>query len=173
MSLSGIGKQTCSVARTVSLIGDPWTLMLLRELFLGSRRFDEFQAYTEASPHLLSVRLRSLVDAGIVETRAYQQRPPRYEYHLTEKGIALWPVITALREWGDRWNRLPGPAPVRVTHRDCGGATRTTHACARCGEDVDARSVSLALSREARAERAARAPARVRAGRRGDPRADK
>ena len=166
MSLEGIGRQTCSVARTVSLIGDPWTLMLLRELFLGSRRFDEFQAYTEASPHLLSVRLRALVDAGIVEMRPYQERPLRHEYHLTEKGIALWPVITALREWGDRWNKLPGPAPVKVTHRDCGGVTRVKHECTSCGEDVDPRAVNVALSREARSERESRAPARVQPRRR-------
>ena len=162
MSLSEIGRQTCSVARTVSVIGDPWTLMLLRELFLGSRRFDEFQAYTEASPHLLSVRLRGLVESGIVEMRPYQERPLRHEYHLTEKGIALWPVITALREWGDRWNQAPGAAPVKVTHRDCGGATRVKHACTACGKEVDARGVNVALSRQARSERAARAPARTR-----------
>jgi DNA-binding HxlR family transcriptional regulator len=164
MPLSGIGRQTCSVARTIHLIGDPWTLMLLRELFLGSRRFDEFQAYTEASPHLLSVRLRGLVDAGIVEMRAYQERPVRYEYHLTDKGVALWPVITALREWGDRWNKLPGAAPVRVTHRGCGGVTRMKHECSACGQDVDPHGVSVTLSREARRERQARAhkPTRTR-----------
>jgi len=162
MPLSGIGKQTCSVARTVSLVGDPWTLMLLRELFLGSHRFDEFQAYTEASPHLLSVRLRELVEAEIVEMRAYQERPLRHEYHLTEKGIALWPVITALREWGDRWNRLPGSPPVRITHRDCGGVTQMKHECKACGEAVDPRAVNVAFSREARGERQARAPTRKR-----------
>ena len=124
MPLSGIGKQHCSVARTVGLIGDPWTLMVLRELFLGSRRFDQFQVYTGASPHLLSVRLRSLLEAQIVERHAYQERPVRYEYRLTDKGIALWPVITAMREWGDRWNGVAGTAPARITHKDCGGATR-------------------------------------------------
>lgn len=162
MSLEAIGRQTCSVARAVSAIGDPWTLMLLRELFLGSRRFDEFQAYTEASPHLLSVRLRALVDEGIVEMRPYQARPLRHEYHLSEKGIALWPVITALREWGDRWNRSPGAAPVKVTHRDCGGATRVKHECTACGKEVDARAVNVVFSRVAGRERQARAPARTR-----------
>lgn len=153
MAVSGISKQSCSVARTVGLIGDPWTLMVLRELFLGSRRFDEFQAYTGASPHLLSQRLRGLVEAQIVERRAYQQKPLRHEYHLTAKGLALWPVITALREWGDRWNAAPGRAPVRVTHKDCGGATHMRHECLACGETVDAHKVVVTLSRTAKAER--------------------
>lgn len=163
MPLSGIGQQTCSVARTIGLIGDPWTLMLLRELFLGSRRFDQFQVYTGGSPHLLSVRLRGLVEAGIVERRAYQQKPVRYEYHLTEKGIALWPVITAMREWGDRWNGVKGVAPAKITHKHCGGTTRVRHECASCGETVDPRGVAVALSRAATAERRALAERGTRA----------
>lgn len=163
MPLSGIGKQTCSVARTVGLIGDPWTLMVLRELFLGSRRFDEFQVYTGASPHLLSVRLRGLVDTQIVERRAYQQKPLRYEYHLTEKGIALWPVITAMREWGDRWNSVKGAAPAKITHKQCGGTTRVRHECESCGETVDPRGVAVAFSRAATSERRALAERGTRA----------
>lgn len=157
MPVSGIGKQTCSVARTVGLIGDPWTLMILRDLFLGSRRFDEFQIYTGASPHLLSVRLRRMADDGLIVARAYQDNPPRHEYHLTEKGIALWPVITAMREWGDRWNRAPGAPPVKVTHRGCGGLTHIHHSCEACGEEVDARALEVVLSTKAKAERRAMA----------------
>ena len=155
MPVSGIGKQTCSVARTVGLIGDPWTLMILRELFLGSRRFDEFQVYTGASPHLLSVRLRKMADDGLIEARAYQDKPVRHEYHLTEKGIALWPVITAMREWGDRWNRAPGAPPVRVTHRGCGGLTHVHHSCQDCGAELDPRGLDVKLSARARTERRA------------------
>ena len=153
MPLSGIGKQHCSVARTVDLVGDPWTLMVLRELFLGSRRFDDFELYTGASPHLLSLRLRGLVESGIVERRAYQEKPVRYEYHLTEKGVDLWPVMAALREWGDRWNRVPGAPPARITHRGCGGATKIHQTCADCGKEVGPRGVEVVFSRKARAER--------------------
>lgn len=163
MSISEIGLQVCSVARAVSLIGDPWTLMLLRELFLGSRRFDEFQRHTGAPPHLISQRLRRLLDAGVIERRPYQERPLRHEYALTDKGVALWPVLSALREWGDRWQRESGGVPVRVLHRGCGGVARLHHRCERCGETLDAHAVEVKLSPRARADRQAqgarRAPA--------------
>lgn len=154
MPVSAIAAQACSVARTVALIGDPWSLLLLRELFLGSRRFDEFQRHTGAAPHLLSLRLRRLQAAGIVEARPYQQHPPRREYHLTDKGVALWPVMSALRQWGDRWQHDGGPLPVRVLHQGCGGVLRLEQRCSRCGEAVNPRQVDLRLSRRADTERA-------------------
>src|SRR5688572_10462993 len=98
--------------------------MVVRELFLGSRRFDEFLAQTGISPHLLSVRLRELESAGIVERRAYQARPVRHDYRLTPKGVDLWGVVTALRDWGDRWGEWPHGAPVQVRHTACGHIAR-------------------------------------------------
>lgn len=158
MPISTIGHQTCSVARAVSEVGDPWVLMIVRELFLGSRRFDDFQAYTGASPPLLTERLRALEQSGIVERTRYQERPPRYEYHLSEKGLALWPVISALREWGDRWHREPGGAPLRLHHRGCAKHVALKLSCADCGQDVGLRDVEFKLSPKAKAERAAARP---------------
>jgi DNA-binding HxlR family transcriptional regulator len=173
MPLSDIADQTCSVARALSVVGDAWTLMVVRELFLGSRRFDEFQTYTGASPHLLSQRLRALEASGVVERSAYQQRPLRHEYRLTEKGVSLWPLIVALREWGDRWegaHRRETP-PVRMTHRDCQGSIRARHVCEVCAAEVPPQEVKVVMSRAAvSARRAARAerkaPRRVRPAKR-------
>lgn len=163
MPLSTIGDQTCSVARAVAEVGDPWVLMIVRELFLGSRRFDEFLAYTSASPPLLTARLRELEAAGIVERTRYQDRPPRYEYRLSEKGQALWPVISALREWGDRWHRQAGAAPLRVQHRGCGKHAALQMVCEDCGQAVGPREVEATLSTAAqRARREVREAAKRR-----------
>lgn len=155
MGIPDIGKQTCSVAHAVGLVGDPWTLMILRELFLGSRRFDELQTYTGISPHLLSLRLRNLAAAGILERRAYQERPRRYEYRFTAKGLDLWPIVNALREWGDRWARWPKGPPLKVRHRQCGKIAALKAVCSACGEPVRPRDVELEMSPAALAERAA------------------
>lgn len=164
MPISAIGDQTCSVARAIGLVGDPWTLLLVRELFLGSRRFDEFQTYTGISPHLLSVRMKGLEDAGIVERRAYQERPVRHEYRLTEMGVGLWTVISALREWGDRWSGSPGATPLKVRHQGCGGTARIKVTCDACEQDLGPRDVDLKMSRAATAER--KAAPEIRAHRR-------
>lgn len=153
MPISDIGKQTCAVARGISVVGDSWTLMVLRELFLGSHRFDELEAQTGISPHLLSVRMRALVDADIVERRPYQQRPPRYEYRLTAKGLDLWPVIMALRAWGDRWHEWPEGKPVRLRHQACGKRSEPRLVCGACGEPMGPRDVTLEMSPSAAAER--------------------
>ena len=163
MPLSTLGDQHCSVARAVAEVGDPWVLMIVRELFLGSRRFDEFLAYTSASPPLLTERLRALEAAGIVERTRYQERPPRYEYRLSEKGLALWPVVSALREWGDRWHRDRAAAPLRLTHRACGQHAPMKLVCGACGEDVGPRDVDVKLSASATRERRAARDARKRA----------
>jgi DNA-binding HxlR family transcriptional regulator len=162
MPLSTLGDQTCSVARAVAEVGDPWVLMIVRELFLGSRRFDEFLAYTSASPPLLTERLRALERAGIVERTPYQERPVRYEYRLSEKGMALWPVISALREWGDRWHREPGGAPLRLHHRGCGKHVALKLTCVECGAEVGPRDVDVKLSAAATRERRSARTARKR-----------
>ena len=100
MRASELAEMTCTVARSISAIGDPWTLMIMKELFLGQRRFDDIQTYTGISPHLLSVRMKRLERQGIVQRRAYQQHPARYEYLLTEKGIDIWPILIAFKDIG-------------------------------------------------------------------------
>ena len=96
------GPRVCSVARTLEVVGDRWSLLVIREAFLGNHRFDAIQRRTGAPRDILAARLRKLVETGVLERRRYQERPPRDEYHLTAAGRELHPVITALRQWGDR-----------------------------------------------------------------------
>jgi len=92
----------CSVAQGLELIGEWWTLLIIRDTFMGVRRFDDFQRRLGISRNVLNQRLTRLVDEGILRKVPYQDRPVRYDYRLTEKGIDLWPVITAIRQWGDK-----------------------------------------------------------------------
>jgi len=92
----------CPVARTLSLVGDRWTLLILRDCFLGKSRFEQFVTSTGATRHLISDRLKRLVEAGILEKTAYSERPKRFEYVLTEKGHEFAPALMAFRDWGKR-----------------------------------------------------------------------
>src|SRR4029453_13317045 len=94
---------TCSVARTIGVVGERWTLLLLREFFLGSHRFEVLQAHTGISSRALSDRLHPPRKPGIIKAVAYQKRPVRYEYRLTDKGLELYPIIVSMTYWGDRW----------------------------------------------------------------------
>ena len=131
---------SCSVAQCLEVVGEWWTMLIVRDAFLGIRRFDDFQARTGISRNVLAARLEHLVDNGVLERRQYQDRPPRHEYVLTEKGRDLWHVLTAMREWGDRWAAPAGP-PVELVHRACDHVTHTAVVCDHCGEPLDARSV--------------------------------
>jgi DNA-binding HxlR family transcriptional regulator len=115
MKAKSFAGMRCSVAGALELIGDRWTLLLLRDLSLGLTRYDEFQESTDIPNTTLSNRLRSLETHGIVERIAYQERPPRHAYQLTEKGRDLWKVLTALREWGDKWDASGFGAPTMET----------------------------------------------------------
>lgn len=115
----------CSVAGALEIIGDRWTLLLLRDLGLGLSRYDEFRNSCDIPTTTLSKRLQSLEVHGIVKRSRYNERPPRYEYHLTKKGRDLWKVTTALREWGDRWDASGFGAPtVEVIDRETGHELR-------------------------------------------------
>src|SRR5687768_2576423 len=96
-------EQYCSIARTLGAIGDRWTLLIIREAFGGVRRFDDYQAHLEIARNVLTDRLQRLVDTGILEKRAYQDKPARYEYRLTESGRDLYGIIVNLMAWGDKW----------------------------------------------------------------------
>lgn len=130
----------CSVARTLSVVGDRWTLLVLREAFLGTRRFDEFRSRTGAARHLVAERLNHLVENGVMERRQYSERPPRHEYRLTAKGRDLYPVIVALMTWGDRWMDDGDGPPVTLTHA-CGATATPAFVCAGCGQPVDSREM--------------------------------
>jgi DNA-binding HxlR family transcriptional regulator len=137
-----IGDLTCSVARSLSIVGDRWTLLVLRDAFLGIRRFDDFQRDLGTTRHRLADRLRKLVAAGILERVRYRERPPRHEYRLTEKGKDLYPVIVSLTRWGDRWMAGKAGPPVELVHKACGKAVMPSLACPECGEPVGARDMT-------------------------------
>ncbi len=124
--------QACSVARALELIGERWTLLIVRDAFLGVRRFDDFQRSLGVSRGILTDRLARLIEAGILERRLYHERPPRYEYRLTEKGRDLWPATVALAKWGDRYLAEDGP-PRLFLHRGCGGELTERLTCSKCG----------------------------------------
>jgi DNA-binding HxlR family transcriptional regulator len=137
-----IGEQPCSIARTLSVIGDRWTLLVLREAFLRTRRFEDFQSHLGATRHVLADRLQKLVDNDILERVPYQARPPRFEYKLTAKGRDLYPVIVALLGWGDRWMTDEAGPPIELVHRGCGHRMVPVPTCPHCGEQVTARDVT-------------------------------
>jgi DNA-binding HxlR family transcriptional regulator len=150
MRWSEIGEQECSVARTLSVIGDRWTLLVLREAFWRVRRFEVFQARTGAPRPVLADRLRMLVDEGVFERRQYSERPPRDEYRLTEKGLDLYPVLISLLRWGDRWMADEGdPPPVELRHRACGATMTPELACPSCRELLTARDIEAVDRRHA------------------------
>ncbi len=130
----------CSVAQCLEVVGEWWSMLIVRDAFLGVRRFDDLQSRLGISRNVLTTRLSSLVEAGVLEKVPYQERPLRHEYRLTDKGRDLWPVLTAMREWGDRW-AAPDGAPLELVHDACGEVLRLTHTCSACGEPVDRRSV--------------------------------
>ncbi len=137
-----IDTMTCSIARTLSVVGDRWTMLIIRDVFLGIRRFEAIQQDLLLTPHRLSDRLRKLVRDGILRRVAYEKRPPRFEYRLTEKGVDLYPLIVAMVEWGDRWMAGRAGVPVELVHRPCGHAIKPELICPSCKSRIDARDMS-------------------------------
>jgi DNA-binding HxlR family transcriptional regulator len=130
--------QNCSIAKSLELLGERWTLLVIREAFLGTRRFEAFLERLDVARNILSARLQRLVDEGVLEKVAYQERPARYEYRLTQKGTDLWPIIVSLLQYGDRYYAPDGP-PVVLRHRECGGEVDSHRMCAKCGALLEAR----------------------------------
>jgi DNA-binding HxlR family transcriptional regulator len=125
----------CPVARAESVVGDRWTVLILRELFMGCHRFEELQAQTGATPQMIATRLRALEAAGLVKRLVYNKRPLRREYHLTRKGDAFYPVLLALRAWGETWCKSPREGrAVNFIHRTCGKPAGLGPVCESCGE---------------------------------------
>jgi DNA-binding HxlR family transcriptional regulator len=151
-----IGETRCSIARSLAVVGDRWTLLVLRECFLGTRRFDAFRTHLGVTRHLLANRLAKLVAHGILARVRYQERPARFEYRLTEKGRDLYTVIVGLVGWGDRWMADADGPPVRLVHRACGHRMRPALTCPDCGGPVTARDVVAELAPGLRAEESTR-----------------
>lgn len=145
--------QQCSIARSLELIGERWTLLIIRDAFLGIRRFDDLQRSLGIARNVLQGRLERLIEGGILERVRYQERPERFEYRLTEKGVDLWPVVVSLLHWGDKHVAGEAGPPVILEHRDCGGAVNDRRICDKCGALLGPRDVKA--RRTPRAERAA------------------
>lgn len=134
--------RACSVARTLEVVGEKWTLLVVRELLWGNRRFDGIVARTGGSRDILASRLRKLEQHGLVDRVPYQERPVRYEYRLTALGASLQPVVQVLREWGDEHLAGSDGPPVVFRH-SCGAQLHAVVTCAACGDPV--RSADLTV----------------------------
>lgn len=129
----------CSVAKALEVIGERWSLLIVRAVMHGNRRFGEIQGSLGIARNVLSARLQRLVDEEILERRAYQESPPRYEYFLTEKGLDLWPALIALLNWGDRYSPSPEGPRRLIVHKECGGTVSERGICESCGKLLTAR----------------------------------
>ena len=132
----------CSLAQTLELTGDWWTPLVLRDLYLGLDRFDQFVTDLGISRNLLTDRLSTLIEGGLVERTPYQQNPVRYAYALTEAGRDFVPILLALTAWGDRWATPEGGPPIRFTHDTCGKVTTPTVSCSECGNPLHSDDVT-------------------------------
>jgi DNA-binding HxlR family transcriptional regulator len=130
----------CSVAQCLEAVGEWWSLLIMRDAFMGVRRFDDFQARLGISRGILNQRLNRLVEQGVLTRVPYQDHPRRNEYRLTDKGRDLWPVITAMRQWGDTWAAPDGP-PLQIVHTTCGHISQAVPTCSHCGEALDLRDL--------------------------------
>jgi DNA-binding HxlR family transcriptional regulator len=132
----------CSLARSLDVIGDWWTPLIVRDIFLGVTRFDDIAEDLGISRNLLTRRLKHLVGKGVLSRQAYQTRPTRHDYQLTEAGLDLVPAILALTAWGDRWAQPAEGPPIRFLHRTCGAVFEARVTCSGCGEEIMAADVT-------------------------------
>jgi DNA-binding HxlR family transcriptional regulator len=133
-------EMNCSVAQCLEVVGEWWSMLIVRDAFLGVTRFDQFQERLGISRNVLNQRLAHLVEAGVLAKVPYSEHPPRHDYRLTDKGRDLWPVVTAMRQWGDKYAAPDGP-PLQVTHNSCGEVCDAVMTCSECGEELGPRQV--------------------------------
>lgn len=141
MKWDALDEEACSLARTISVIGDRWTFLILRECFLRVRRFDEFQSKLGITRHLLAGRLKKLVAAGVLRRSPYLESPKRYEYILTQKGLDLYPILMAIVHWGDVHMVDERGRPLLHRHKTCGKHFDPLMVCSECNEALRAREV--------------------------------
>lgn len=140
------------MARTLEVVGERWTMLVLREAFWGTKRFEEMQRNLGVARNVLADRLQTLVGAGIMERKRYQERPERFEYRLTEKGLDLYPALIALMSWGDKYMAPEAGPPVVLEHKKCEHETSPVLSCSECGEELGARDMRAKLTRDNRGE---------------------
>jgi DNA-binding HxlR family transcriptional regulator len=139
-------RQSCSIAATLEIIGDPWTLLVIRDAFQGVRRFEQWQERLGVARNVLAARLKSLVANGVLEPRVYSERPLRHEYVLTAKGKDLSAVLLTLYDWGARHLYHDPDAGVSFKHKPCGNTLKPKLVCSDCGEPVKPRDLEMILS---------------------------
>lgn len=167
MRRTSFSQWPCSIARTMDFLGDWWTPLVLREVFFGSTRFDDIQRALSIGRNVLAERLRRLTTEGILRRARYQERPPRYEYHLTEKGRDFYPVLLAVTRWGDRWLHGSKGPPLLLRHTACGQITRGELVCERCRKPLPHGEVTAELPGGATPDLDVRIAATRRAARAG------
>ncbi len=143
MRWQDLAKENCSVARTVSIIGDRWTILMLRDCFNGSKRFDEFQNSLGISRSIVTDRLNILVEEGVLSKQPYQERPIRYEYRLTQKGLDLYPVLMSFFGWGDKYYSGENGAPLVFRHKTCDHDFNAVTVCSHCSEELNPKEVEV------------------------------
>jgi DNA-binding HxlR family transcriptional regulator len=137
------GDMVCSIARTLDVAGEPWSPLIMRDVWVGITRFDDIQRDLGISRKVLAERLKWLVAQGLLERRAYSERPPRHDYVLTAKGLEFCDVLMAIAAWGDRWTAGDAGPPVLYRHRACGELTHVEPRCAHCGGALHAGDVDF------------------------------
>lgn len=135
--------KACPIARAAQLIGDEWILLILRELFKRSHKFDELQRATMAATNILTNRLKRMIEAGVVIKLPYQERPVRYKYRLTEAGLALLPMALEMMSYGENWLPCALPSPLLLRHLSCGQITRPGQICSVCGEPLTVKTLRM------------------------------
>jgi DNA-binding HxlR family transcriptional regulator len=143
MRWNELSEENCSMARTVSVIGDRWTLLILRDCFLRVRRFEDFQERLGITRPILASRLKKLVDEFVLVKVAYQQRPLRYEYRLTQKGLDLYPIVMSIVHWGDVYMAGKKGRPLVHTHDLCGKDFDPVMVCSECDEPLNPKQVRV------------------------------
>jgi DNA-binding HxlR family transcriptional regulator len=143
MRRSSFADMNCSIAQSLEILGEWWTLLIIRDAFLGVTRFEDFQQRLGIARNVLTARLETLVDAGVLERRIYDPTRGRADYELTAMGRALWPVMTTLRQWGDKYLVGRGNEPVVTRHERCGSKAPAHLACDHCGEKLKPRDVRV------------------------------
>ena len=143
MQRTRFSDMACSIARTFDIAGEPWSPLIIRDVWIGISRFDELQRDLGISRKVLSERLAWLVEQGVLERRPYSERPPRHEYALTRMGSEFVDVLMAMVAWGDRWTAGDAGPPALYRHRACGEITHVEPHCAACGEILHSTDVDV------------------------------
>jgi DNA-binding HxlR family transcriptional regulator len=143
MQRTDFGEMACSIARTLDVVGEPWSPLVLRNIYVGVTRFEQLQQTLGISRKVLAERLKWLTDNGVLERRQYGDKPPRFEYVLTAKGLELFEVLMVMVRWGDKWLAGEAGPPVLYRHHACGEFSHVELTCSRCGTPMGATDIDV------------------------------